>query len=203
MTTKASISESVALPETPAVYEPRFNDVMIDIETMSLHPHRALILSVGMLEFDPRDEAKLHTGKEMLLIPEILPQIMLGRRVDVGTQEFWAKQSPEAQAHFMGGSHNTLPQVVAAIRTFCTDKTVWANGTQFDLSNLKGLAEDFGDTKDLWHYQAPRDMRTFTRTTQIRSLVPIGDALHIPGIAHDPIYDCHSQAWRVWSNWGF
>jgi hypothetical protein len=38
-----------AEPEASTV----FDDVMIDIETMSLHKHKALILSIGMIEFDP------------------------------------------------------------------------------------------------------------------------------------------------------
>jgi hypothetical protein len=33
-------------------------------------------------------------------------------------------------------------------------------------------------------------------------LVPIGDALDIPGVPHEPVYDCISQAWQVWSHWG-
>lgn len=193
--------------EEITAYEPVFNHVMVDIETMSLHRHRALILSVGLVEFDPNDAVKLHLGNQLLLTPLIVPQIMLGRRVDAGTQKFWAdeaKKSPQAAAHFMDPVMlYGLDKTIQLVRSFCKDKAhVWANGTQFDLSNLDGLAEDIGDPKELWHYQAPRDMRTFMKTTSQTRTVPIGDALDIPGVPHDPIYDCISQAYRVWGNWG-
>jgi hypothetical protein len=187
-------------------YTPVFNHVMVDIETMSLHRHRALILSAGLVEFDPNDKDKLHIGQSALLTPYIMPQIMLGRRVDVGTQKFWAdeaRKEPRAAAHFLDPSNLIhVETFIRFVRAFCKDKpNVWANGTQFDLSNLDGLAEDIGDTEPLWHYQAPRDMRTFMKTTSQTRLVPIGDALDIPGVPHDPVYDCISQAYRVWGNW--
>jgi hypothetical protein len=80
---------------------------------------------------------------------------------------------------------------------------VWANGTQFDLVNLETLAEqcNFGDA--LWHYQAPRDMRTFVRTTKQTRILDISKALdHVENqIEHHPVWDCHSQAFQVWQHW--
>ncbi len=186
-------------------YKPIFDHVMIDIETMSLHKHKALILSVGMVEFDPRDDEKLHLGSQDMVVLEVVPQFLLGRRVDPGTQEFWikeAKKEPRSAAHWLSPISITgLKASLETVRAFCKDvPNVWANGSQFDLSNLEGLADDLGE-KELWHYQAPRDMRTFMKTTKSTRVVPIGDALDIPGVPHDPIYDCISQAYRVWGNW--
>jgi hypothetical protein len=177
-----------------------FDHVMIDIETLSLHRHKALILSVGMIEFDPTDPAELHAGARDLIVPEFMEQIMLGRRVDVGTQEFWRKQDPEAAAHWLRPfSITDLKTTLETVRAFCKGKgNVWSRGIQFDLSNLEGLAEDIGDTKELWHYQAPCDMRGFLRHTPNTRPLP---ALIIPGVAHEPIYDCIWQAWQVWSHW--
>lgn len=175
---------------------------MIDIETMSLHKHKALILSVGLIEFDPRDAEKLHYQNTMLMVPLITPQLLLGRRVYPGTQKFWAEQSQAARNHWEHATvRHSAQEVILTVRALCADKTVWANGSQFDLSNLEGLAEDIGEKEPLWHYQSPRDMRTFVKTTTQGRVVQVGDALDIPGVAHDPIYDCISQAWRVWAHW--
>jgi hypothetical protein len=177
--------------------------VMIDIETMSLHPHKALILSVGMIEFDPTQLDSLKIGKRELLVLEIAPQLLKCRRVDRGTQKFWAEQSAAASAHWRDATEHYHPvDAIDHIKQFCRDKKcVWANGTQFDLSNLIGLAEDFGDEEPLWHYRAPRDMRTFVKETPATKLLPASDALDIPGTAHDPIYDCIVQTWQVWAHW--
>lgn len=181
--------------------DPVYDDVMIDIETMSLHPHRATILSIGMIEFDASRVQQLWIGRRELLVPDFMAQLVLGRRVDPGTQEFWAEQSIEASRHWLEPETTTpLIDTIRLVREFCLDKKrVWANGTQFDLSNILGLAEDIGE-KNLWHYQAPRDMRTFVRETEATRLVP-SDALDIPGVPHEPIYDCIAQATQVWTHW--
>lgn len=187
-------------PEPPA---PIFDHVMIDIETLSLHRHKALILSIGMVEFDPTQSVGLVIGARSLLIPEFARQITLGRQVSVSTQAFWAKQPAEASAHWMEnfGRGMQLEHICGLVRSFCKGKCrVWANGTQFDLSNLEGLADDIGE-KELWHYQSPRDMRTFVKETPNYRVVPFGDACDIPGVPHEPVYDCISQAWQVWGHW--
>lgn len=201
----AGIAEKIVRECMP--YKPVCDHVMIDIETMSLHKHKALILSVGMIEFDPRDDKELHLGEQDILILDPTPQLLLRRRVDQGTQKFWAdeaKKDPRSAMHWATPNqpYTELATAFATIRRFCAGRAgVWANGTQFDLSNLDGLAEDCGETKELWHYQAPRDMRTFMKTTKSTRIIPIGDALDIVGAPHDPVHDCISQAYRVWGNW--
>jgi len=191
---------------------PSYDHVMIDIETMSLSPHNALILSVGMIEFDPEPINQLCIGSKSLIVMNIEQQLALGREVSKSTQDWWLKQDPKARVHW---SYPDFPQIHVAtaldlIRKFCAGKSrVWANGTQFDLSNLVGLNKQWAangtvmetNAVDLWHYQAPRDMRTFCRETPATRLVPIGDALDIPGVPHDPVYDCIMQAYQVWSHW--
>jgi hypothetical protein len=182
--------------------ERTFDDVMIDIETLSLHKHKALVLSVGLVEFDPKPLDRPTFGKQLAIYPNFYDQILLPRRVDLGTQEFWKKQSKEAIDNWLHPpGYVSLPVVCTLVREFCKGKSrVWANGNQFDLANLEGLADDIGEAA-LWHYQAPRDMRTFCRETSVERLVPIGDAMDIPGVAHEPIYDCTVQAWQVWSHY--
>jgi hypothetical protein len=182
----------------------RFDDVMIDIETMSLHPHRALILSVGLLEFNAADIDGLKIGSRSLLVLDLASQLSFGRVVDNSTQDWWSKQSDEASAHWLNSTVRYAPaEVIDLIRQWCHGRErIWANGTQFDLSNIIGLAEDVGVARDaMWHYQAPRDMRTFVKETNATRLVPIGDALDIPHTPHHPVHDCVVQAWQVWSHY--
>jgi len=185
---------------------PTYDHVMIDIETLSLSKHNALILSVGMVEFTPEPLEAPRFGNRALIIPNIEQQLLLGREVSKGTQKFWREQKPEASAHWAvyGGERASIRTMCKLIKTFCANSSrVWANGTQFDLTNLEVINEQLGaeSVGDLWHYQAPRDMRTFCRENPTTRLVPIGDALDIPGVPHEPVYDCISQAWKVWSHW--
>lgn len=185
---------------------PTFDHVMVDIESMSLSKHNALILSVGMIEFDPVPLQGLVIGSRSMIRVNIEQQLLLGREVSKGTQKWWKDQKPEAAAHWINDAdrRSNLAEACLHIKNFCSRATrVWANGTQFDLANLEGLNDQLGGNSvgDLWHYQAPRDMRTFCRETPATRLVPIGDALDIPGVAHEPVYDCIIQAWQVWAHW--
>lgn len=184
-----------------------YDHVMIDIESMSLSKHNALILSVGMIEFAPEPIDGVKFGMRSLLLPSIEQQLLLGREVSKGTQKFWRDQSTEAAAHWVNysGERDSLARVCMLVRQFCDRaKRVWANGTQFDLSNLEGLNDQLGSdgqSEGLWHYRKPRDMRTFVAETSQTRIVPFGDASDIPGVPHEPIYDCISQAWQVWAHW--
>lgn len=181
--------------------------VMVDIETMSLHPHKALILSIGLVEFNPEPLEKPLIGRSLLILPDIMEQLTL-RRVDPGTQEFWRKQPHSASMHWRRGGHHgverdSIRTAADKVRDFCAAiGEVWANGTQFDLSNLIGLAEDAGQTEPLWHYRAPRDMRTFCEATPQTRIMDIGKALAgREGVEHEPIYDCMVQIYHVWEHW--
>lgn len=188
-----------------------FEDVMIDIETMSLHPHNALILSIGMLEFNPEPAEEVRLGSSMLLVLDLAEQLALGREVSGSTQEWWSKQSKDAQEHWRGRdiSRVNLPHAIWTVRYFCQHaQRVWANGTQFDLSNILHLNAQLGSSgqlneqgqQALWHYQAPRDMRTYCLETPVTRSEPPAAISSIPRAPHDPVYDCTRQAWRVWSH---
>lgn len=183
-----------------------FDDVMIDIETMSLHPSKALILSIGLLEFDPRPTAAgLKLGKHELILPSVEEQLWLGRRVDKGTQKFWADQPEEARRHWTNyqGERDDAIRTLSRIKEFVKDKTrVWANGIQFDLSNILGLAEDVGLAEEVfWHYRAPRDMRTFCAETAQTRIEPSDFKPPFRMVAHEPVSDCITQAMHVWAHW--
>jgi hypothetical protein len=190
--------------------EELFDHVMIDIETMSLHPNNALILSIGLIEFTPEPIEGLRIGKRKLIIPSIEQQLILGREVSASTQKWWMAQSKEARAHWAEyvGERRSMAGTLKDVRDFCRNASrVWANGTQFDLSNLVGLNMQMGaygqsndrDEPELWHYQAPRDMRSFCRETPPTRIIP--PSMKIDGVPHDPVYDCIVQAHKVWGHW--
>lgn len=212
MMTVTSRSEEEVFCDVPVAAEPApvFDDVMIDIETMSLHPHNALILSIGMIEFDPSGTyrsvgdgaiADLKIGGKMLILPSLEEQLALGREVAASTQKFWRDQSDDARRHWMTPERCALSMALYSVRTFCAGKKrVWANGILFDLGNLVGLnAQVSGEP--LWHYQAPRDMRDRVHDMPSTRIIPTGPTLDIPGVAHEPVYDCIVQAWQVWAHY--
>lgn len=192
----------------------KMTDVMIDIESMSLHPHNALILSVGLCEFDPWSAGIGPTiGDTVLLVPKIAEQLYLGREVSASTQAWWKEQPPEASDHWLrADEHWSLTSVIGDIKKFCEGRQrIWANGIQFDLSNIVELKAQI-EARDktvspgpLWHYQAPRDMRTFCKETPVTKVL---DADHWEAfkanndlVAHHPVSDCLSQSWSVWEHW--
>jgi hypothetical protein len=182
-----------------------FDDVMVDIETMSLHPHNALILSIGMLRFDPRGP-ELKIGPKMLLVLDVYEQLLLGREVDPSTQAWWASQPAGAAAHWMDTNRRvTVQEAAEAITINLSDaKRVWANGIQFDLSNIVSLCKS-ADYETPWNYRAPRDMRTFCEETPAVRGIDIGEGLDFNEkhkiIPHHPVSDCMVQAYRVWSHY--
>lgn len=76
-------------------------DVMLDIETLSTR-NDALVLSIGAVRFDciGKDGPWL-ADERFFATPDLTEQLLMGRAVDQPTQKWWAKQPPEAQAHWI------------------------------------------------------------------------------------------------------
>jgi hypothetical protein len=209
-----SLQRNVTMPEVfhssdpeARVIESPLDHVMIDIETMSLSKHNALLLSIGMIEFDPTPLIGPVIGQRSLIIPSITLQLALGREVSPSTQKWWRDQTPEARDHwenFPDNDRRSLTGVCKDIRSFVNGRqNVWANGIQFDLVNLEVLAAQVGEREDLWHYRAPADMRSFCRHTPQTRIMEIGNAIDMEkeGVPHHPVYDCIVQAHQVWQHW--
>jgi len=186
---------------------PNYDHLMIDIETLALHTRNSVILSVGMVEFNPWEKSPSDViGGKCSLVLNVLDQVMLGRVITKGTVDFWLKQSEDAQKHWREGQPGcTLSHAVETISTMCKGKTgVWANGILFDLGNIEGLVEQVKPGSYApWHYQAARDMRTFCRETPERVLGEDPGILELyPNIVdHEPISDCIKQIDGVWRHW--
>lgn len=209
MTSRSEIQERIDSYQ-PGEPTSEFDHAMIDIETMSLHPHRAMILSIGMVEFDPRPLNKMRVGSRSLLVLNPIEQLSLGRRVSPSTQKWWAAQPEKAREHWQDCPPEawfTASAALDLVTSFVRGKSrVWANGTQFDLSNLQGLKEDVDERDkfergELWHYQAPRDMRTFARENTATRIMNMSEAFTSDSVPHEPVHDCLVQAFQVWERW--
>lgn len=178
-------------------------DVMIDIETMGTHTSRSLILSVGIVAFAITEERPVFAEKNMLEVLTLEPQILNGRLIEKGTQDWWAKQTPAARQHWENAGDKITP---AALRFRISEylqeyangvsTLVWANGIVFDLGNLENLFAEY-DANPPWKYNVTRDARTiYNMLPQLRTMPT---ELKFEG--HDPIQDCYKQIWRLWEKW--
>lgn len=172
---------------------PSDRHVMLDIESLSLHPSNAVILSIGMVEFSPWTRS-FSIGATCIITPNVMDQIMLGRVIDQGTVEFWQKQPAAASEHWRNSKLG-----FASLEQTC-------EGILFDLGNIDGLFRQVRKHGAPWHYRAPRDARTFwEETPQTREINLVEDGGALAGfpnlVEHEPISDCIRQAHRVWQHW--
>lgn len=183
---------------------------MIDIETLSTHSSRALVLSIAVTPFDlwldgPRIE------RSLLLIMPIIPQLLDGRIVDEGTLDFWRKQTPEARLHFEEPNFQheqatiVRPTSLASAARYLNgfswnpDVQVWANGIVFDIGNIENIF-GMGPHGVPWKYNATRDYRTLIRVQPQNRVLDGFDPSASVGVAHDPVDDNHYQIKRLWTH---
>jgi hypothetical protein len=186
----------------------RYANLMLDIESMSLHPGRALILSLGALPFDLKPGGP-EIGPPLLLVFDVAEQLVEGRVVDRGTQAFWGRQPRTASAHFVDPLFEGEAQIVAVrcslhdlhrrLSNFLADHCapgfeVYSQGIAFDVANLAAAIVDDGHEPP-WRYDHVVDCRTLRRKLPKRR-----DALPftLPAAAHDPVHDCIKQIHALW-----
>lgn len=187
---------------------PPFDCAMLDIESMSLHPGFALILSVGVLPYrlTPRGPVM---GPGLIMVFDLADQLVAGRHVDAGTQGFWSRQPRAASSHFADPAYQPpagvtlarcpLAQLAPRLRTFldqhCTrSREIYSQGIAFDVSNLAGAMIDAGHEPP-WKYSNVVDARSLRRKLPRRRFAP---KLSLPAAAHDPVHDSIKQIWGVW-----
>lgn len=187
---------------------PLFPCAMTDIESLSLHPGNAFLLSQAVVPFRLTPEGPV-MGPPLLLVFDLLEQLLSARHIDDKTRQFWRDQPATAHAHFAdpdyvghGGARpvrTTMGELATRLGyhldLHCVPKgEVYSQGIAFDLSNLASAMFDAGD-KTPWEYWAATDNRTLRRKLPKRRTAP---KLDIPGAAHDPVYDCVKQIWALW-----
>lgn len=188
--------------------QPPFPCVMTDIESLSLHPGNAFLLSQAVVPFRLTAEGPV-MGPPLLLVFDLLEQLLSTRHIDDKTRKFWRDQPPAARAHFTDpayvGHLGATPQrimmadlapVLAGFQArHCTPKNdIYSQGIAFDLSNLASVMQDAGHVVP-WEYWAATDCRSLRRKLPKRREAP---KLDIAGAPHDPVYDCVKQIWALW-----
>jgi len=167
-------------------------ELMVDIETLSVHPD-ATVLSIGAVAFDPV------IGLAPVSFESTLDRAsQKGRRIDSDTVAWWIHQAEENP----GASHvfrerrlepvNTaLARLSDYYRHWCTeDSGVWANGPDFDLVILRSLYEDFS-SKPLWTHRQHRCYRTL-RNFALEAGLEINIKPNMK--PHDALSDAYFQA---------
>lgn len=183
---------------TPAPEQ--FPHAMLDIETMAQHTSRALILSIAALPF-ALEPAGPRFGEPVLMLPDLGAQLLSGRMVESRTQDFWAKQPAAASEHWLGKTATHQPgELLEALTDWLEMNTakkaeLWARGQGFDFANLDNIM-DAPPGKSPWWFPNLRCQRT--ATTFFPKLRERPADLVIPAAAHDPVFDCMTQAWALW-----
>lgn len=185
------------IPPEPQPPQP-MDDIMIDIESLSLQPD-AVVLSIGAVKFSCQSTCEPRYGDRLLLVPNVLQQIAVGRHVDPKTQTWWAGQPQAASAHWKNPGEDLFVQTALAALSRFTEgyQRIWANGICFDITVLEHLYRQFNLTAP-WKYNAVRDARTVYDVGCYGATVP----RYLPDdeslTAHHPVDDCISQIRRLW-----
>ncbi len=142
--------------------EVSYQDVMIDIETLSIRPN-AVVASIGFCHFSAREGA-IYSQEHIRL--DIDVQINDRRHVDPKTLKWWLKQPfSTINETFFGLTSpvdgiralDCVPFVAANRKRF--KARYWAKSPQFDAIILEDLAAQYGVTVP-WRYDELRDART-------------------------------------------
>lgn len=138
----------------------RMNEIMIDLETLSLS-NRARILSIGAVAFD-RNTGELGASFYCSLEP---PMDAISKCIvtDQSTAEWWERQSPEAKAALnlnRFGYAQALDKLLVFMRQFNQNTVkVWANDPSFDCAIIShSLAAH--NLKTPWRFYNERSYRT-------------------------------------------
>ena len=167
--------------------------LMLDLETLGTTAD-AVVLSIGVVVFDPRDNFKTLWEHEYVL-NDITEQTAAGRVVDTDTLRWWFNQSDEARD---GVSKAMLSDTVRhctlafALRHLHDNLNllhlngVWGNGSDFDNAIMMHAASKYGSI-DLWPFYLNRCFRTFTNTFDPeKNFRPAKNN-------HRALDDCHNQ----------
>lgn len=135
-----------------------FNDLMIDIETLSTS-YNAVITQIGACYFD-RETGEI--GKEFSANIQIQDCLNKGLEVRGDTIKFWLLQ----EGRTFLNNPETLNQVLAKLRYFYDGKAkVWAHAT-FDFPILANAYKVVGEGFPL-PYRNLRDIRTLTDLAKV------------------------------------
>jgi hypothetical protein len=131
--------------------------LMVDLETMDTSPD-ATILTLGAVHFNPYGNGY---GDKIYFRINIDDQDALGRKVDPGTLDWWAKQDPAIMEEaFSPDDRVPLVEAIDRFHKFAWGcSTFWAHGSLFDIAIIENVYRQLGKPVP-WQYWQIRDTRT-------------------------------------------
>lgn len=130
---------------------------MLDIETLATTPD-AVVMSVGVVKFDPRTGTPYN---KTLWRPDIDEQTERDRHVSESTLEWWSKQADHIQEDaFSDEGRIPVTEFMKELNRYCVgaDK-IWCQGPQFDMLILENLYIQWGHHFG-WQFWQIMDCRT-------------------------------------------
>jgi len=175
----------------------KFNDLMIDFETLGQTPSTTVI-SVGAVFFDPVTGQK---GPTFYMAFDVDEQIKRGRSIDGSTLKWWMSQSGAAKKVFNEKAQPAKEVLELFSKWVLSNNTVskiypWGNGSSFDISIFEDLFRMY-DVKCPWLYYNVFDVRTFKR------FIANGAKVEKTGVDHNALDDAQAQADYVIEHYKF
>jgi hypothetical protein len=137
--------------------------VMIDIETMSTAPNAA-ILAIGAVTFTVDGGVDATTAREWLV--DLGDSVAHGGQLDADTVLWWTQQSERARRGLVATrqlrEQAALEGLAWMLSCLPGKPSIWANGTDFDLTILRSALHRHG-MRDLWAFWQQRDLRTLRK----------------------------------------
>ena len=149
---------------------------MIDLETLSTRPD-ATVITIGAIKFDPYNDSEPHSGLYLRL--NVDEQGELGRHVDDGTMEWWAKQPKNIQdIAFAEEGRVKLNEFTKSLNKWLVGcDQIWCQGPQFDMVIIENLYKML-NTHTNWAYWQIRDSRTVFSMMEVDPRKGIQEDLH-------------------------
>lgn len=169
---------------------------MIDLETLSVRPHAAVII-IGAIKFNRGekwdkniDEKELENLDVFYRRIKINSCVHAGLHIDGATEKWWKQQDSEVQYEAL--KHPDRVTLKTALREFSewfgsdTHTKIWGNGSGFDCSILGEAYTRCGLVKP-WKFWMERDLRTIMDLTDLRTS-------DLPQYKkHHALWDCYRQ----------
>lgn len=168
------------------------HDLMIDLETLSTR-HDAAILSIAAVKFD------LATGN---IGPSYQDKIDLTDHpkyghISIETVAWWLKQSDKSRQQLFTGKTKELGSALINLLDFSKGaKTLWSNGSSFDLTILRNAYDRYQYTVP-WQYWQERDCRTIVDIAERMTGINTAKTSEFTGTKHDALSDAIFQAHYV------
>lgn len=163
------------------MYESMRTGIMLDIETLGVHPGAA-VLQIGAIHFENGIETASFIQE--ISLDDCLQKGLL---IEADTLRWWNRQDPVVRTQVFTGD-GALYFTLLALNEFVENHggatPIWCNGAGFDFPILRAAYYKLG-LPPAWHYTQERDLRT------LKALFPVGQLLDAP--KHLAIEDCRRQ----------